>query len=706
MGERPTGSTRPGWWQDALIAVSLLALVADVVALGTRWGGLEVVSAIDGIAYLLLAIFAAVLTAARALRPGPGDRLAWTAMAMGSTLFAIGVVIVMYEVLALGRAYSFPSLADVAYVPAELLWTVAVLLLAGRTLATERLRLLLDGSVVAASVAYLTWIWVMLPLYLSRYGDVAAAAVALAYPILDVTQIVIVVSIISYSRRVDRSLLCIGLAMVLVAISTIAFASEGSTHPSNFDAFDVAAFVAIMVAARARRRAHAKPEDAQPATWQTLLPYAPLVVVAPVALDNLFRAGGVDPVSRILLSGLVAGVILRQMAVVLEARTLAASLARTSAEQRLLIQQAPVGISRLDAESRILTVNRYLEDMLATPAAALIGRRIGEVLQVGGPGAAVGELAGRDPEASGPQLRNRIIRPDGSALWCSSTVTTIRGPNGRAETSVAIVEDVTDRMRQVERAAEIQRALLPDTAPDIPGYDLAGACRAAEDVAGDFYDWVVTPDGRLDLTVADVMGKGMAAAMVMAILHTALRSAETSRGPADRARLAAAAMGRGVSRGGLFVTMVEASLDPPSGLLRYVDAGHGLWAIRRLGGELVTLPGRSLPIGVRDDEAFAEGTTRLDPGDTLIIYSDGLVERPDRTIELREFERELAEPASAADTVRRLMARMPARPADDVTIVVLRRLAAGQAGSPPAGTAASRSSTGTAASSAESDTMK
>src|SRR5207237_8891555 len=135
----------------------------------------------------------------------------------------------------------------------------------------------------------------------------------------------------------------------------------------------------------------------------------------------------------------------------------------------------------------------------------------------------------------------------------------------------------------------IQRDLWRRTVPELEGYDLAGACRPAEDVAGDFYDWRVTPDGQLDLTVADVMGKGIGAALVMATLRASLRSAPVELAPAERLRLASESALMGEDEEGLFVTVFEARLRPSTGELRYVDAGHGYCAIRRASGELVPL---------------------------------------------------------------------------------------------------------------------
>src|SRR5207253_4685472 len=136
-------------------------------------------------------------------------------------------------------------------------------------------------------------------------------------------------------------------------------------------------------------------------------------------------------------------------------------------------------------------------------------------------------------------------------------------------------EDISERRQQTERAAQIQRELLPQTTPLIEGYDLAGACRPAQDVAGDFYDWSLSEDGRyLDLTVADVMGKGLGAGLVMATVRAVLRAAPAELGPAARVQLTGEFLAGGVGDEGLFVTLFHARLNLATGRLRYVDAGH------------------------------------------------------------------------------------------------------------------------------------
>ncbi len=347
-----------------------------------------------------------------------------------------------------------------------------------------------------------------------------------------------------------------------------------------------------------------------------------------------------------------------------------------SRERETLGAQAPVGICRLDGEGRLVSVNRRLAEMLGRPVEQLKGRPFTDFahpdelpVEQGG----VGRMGGGGIDRL--QVEARAIRPDGSVMWCSATVGPLRDRTGRLEGSVAIVEDITARKQQTERAARIQRELWPQRTPSLRGYQLAGSCLPAQDdVAGDLYDWIARPDGQLDLTVADVMGKGIGAALAMATLRAALRSAPADLGPAARLSLAAESMALGADDEGLFVTVFLCRLEPRSGELRYVDAGHGYCLIRRAGGELVTLTERSLPLGVGIGGGFREGRTRLERGDTLLVYSDGLVERGSESVPVETFTAEL-ETGDADAVVRRLLRHVPPLPSDDVTVLVLHRTA-------------------------------
>jgi PAS domain S-box-containing protein len=353
------------------------------------------------------------------------------------------------------------------------------------------------------------------------------------------------------------------------------------------------------------------------------------------------------------------------------------SLQRASAEQKILIDQAPVGIARVDLRGRLASANGALEAMLGHTRAKSVGQPFFDFLHP--------EDRARDANvyvalAEGRLnrvvLENRYLRADGTILWCSTLIAALRTPEGQVESFISIQEDISERKRQMDHAARIQRELLPQSSLALDGYELAGACLPAQDMSGDFYDWVLR-DGRLDLTLADVMGKGMGAALVMAAFRTALRAAGPALGPAERIHLAAGAMALGMAEEGLFVTLFQARLDLVSGIVRYVDAGHGHWAVRRAGGEVVKMSAAAPPLFVLDDEQFKEREVRLEPGDTLLVYSDGLVEREDHILALDDYALEIEEAVDAEDMVRRLTGTVQrGRLADDVTVVVLRRLPA------------------------------
>ena len=182
--------------------------------------------------------------------------------------------------------------------------------------------------------------------------------------------------------------------------------------------------------------------------------------------------------------------------------------------------------------------------------------------------------------------------------------------------------------RELELAAEIQRQLLPECAPEVPGYDLVGWNRPARTVGGDYYDLLPREDGRIVLTVADVTGKGIGAALLVSTLHSALR---LSIGPTGDAPALAARLNRHIlesSAANKFITLLTAELDPATGGLAYVNAGHNPGLLLRAGGgrEVVELEPGGLPLGLLPGSAYRGGTAALAPGDLLCLYTDGITE--------------------------------------------------------------------------------
>jgi len=348
---------------------------------------------------------------------------------------------------------------------------------------------------------------------------------------------------------------------------------------------------------------------------------------------------------------------------------------QAAAEREVVAVQAPIGIVRLDVEGRIVRVNRALELIHRLPAHRLEGRTVYEVVHPADRARVqdvVRELE-RGPTTS-MTFEARALRGDGTAVWCSVTAGRLLNANRQPVGTIGVLEDISERKLQAERAARIQRELWPARPPALDGYDVAGACLPAQEVAGDLYDWALADDGQLELTVADVMGKGIGAALVAAMLRTALRAAPSGLGPAAKLSLASSSMTLGRGDDETFATVFHARLDPRTGLLRYVDAGHGYCHVVRRSGEVVRLAVRSLPLGIRADEHFAEGSLRLEEGDTLVVYSDGLVEQPDVPAAGSVMD-DIRSGGDSADIVHRLLHRMPARLADDVTALAMRRTA-------------------------------
>ena len=237
--------------------------------------------------------------------------------------------------------------------------------------------------------------------------------------------------------------------------------------------------------------------------------------------------------------------------------------------------------------------------------------------------------------------------------------------------------------REMELAAEIQRQILPAHSPRVAGYDLAAWSRPARQVGGDYYDLLPLADGRLRLTVGDVSGKGVPAALLVSTLHSALRllvgEDELSAGHLER-------LNRHVvesSAQNKFITLFVAELSPSAGRLRFVNAGHNPGIVLRVGGSLERLEAGGVPVGLLPDVHHQAREIELAAGDLLCLYTDGIVEATDPDerelgeeglLEILEEHRDrpLGEIIAAVDQAVASFVR-GAPQADDETLVLLRR---------------------------------
>lgn len=227
---------------------------------------------------------------------------------------------------------------------------------------------------------------------------------------------------------------------------------------------------------------------------------------------------------------------------------------------------------------------------------------------------------------------------------------------------------------ELVRAADVQAGLLPRSFPSIAGFELAAECAPAREVGGDFYDWQQPAPHRLSLWLCDVMGKGMAAALLMATVRAVMRAVVRGSFPVEALGYITAALEEDLFQSDRFVTLFIAHLDTQTRQLSYVDAGHGLAFVRRANGDAETLGVRGLPLGVLPDEHYVEASVTLQPGDALVVYSDGLIDAlPDLDLTPEFLSRQLEGAHSALAMVDRLVTLLApvGTPPDDVTLLVL-----------------------------------
>jgi phosphoserine phosphatase RsbU/P len=254
-----------------------------------------------------------------------------------------------------------------------------------------------------------------------------------------------------------------------------------------------------------------------------------------------------------------------------------------------------------------------------------------------------------------------------------------------------LILEIADRVvmkRDLQIAREIQTWLLPGAPPQIPGLSLAYATRPANTVAGDYYDVFPRPgktpaENRVVFAVADVAGKSIPAAMLMATFQASLKTLSTAQVALPEL---AANMNRYActnSQGGLrFTTAFLAEYDAARRTFDYINAGHNNPILRRAGGAIERLDVGGLPLGIQPDVQYVSATVTLAPGDWLIIFTDGLVEAVNARDEDYGEARVLAvlesgKSGSPADLLKRLMSELDVFVGntpqhDDVTCMLLK----------------------------------
>jgi len=238
--------------------------------------------------------------------------------------------------------------------------------------------------------------------------------------------------------------------------------------------------------------------------------------------------------------------------------------------------------------------------------------------------------------------------------------------------------------RDLELAHRVQQGLLPSRPPELPGYDIFDFSEAARHVGGDFFGYVPLAGGRLAVVMADVSGKGIAAALLMAALSADVRYCLASDADLERA---VAQINQSFLRGGWddrFATLLVAVLDPASHTVTICNAGHLPVFLRDPDGTVrqVATDLGGLPLGMVEGHAFHSCTIDLPPGTSFLLCTDGVTEAMDhdgRCYGIDRLEQLLAGPAATAEGLgRRILADIDRHTAgvsgsDDICLVCVRR---------------------------------
>lgn len=249
--------------------------------------------------------------------------------------------------------------------------------------------------------------------------------------------------------------------------------------------------------------------------------------------------------------------------------------------------------------------------------------------------------------------------------------------------------------KELEVGARIQRDFLPESLPTVPGYQFAARFEPAREVGGDFYDAFRLPDGAVALVLGDVCDKGVGAALFMALFRSLIRAVSASQIGSHTVEMLESRVLHAVTvtndyianthgRANMFATLFVGALDPATGTIAYVNGGHEPPRVVRANGMVRTmLPPTGPAVGMLPEIPFTAGTIMLEPGETLLVLTDGITESrapngvlfgDDATDALLVAPTESADILldRVLDAVHVHAAGEP--PADDVTLLAVRRV--------------------------------
>ncbi len=280
-----------------------------------------------------------------------------------------------------------------------------------------------------------------------------------------------------------------------------------------------------------------------------------------------------------------------------------------------------------------------------------------------------------------PDLIREFTREDLGLLTVMANVAAIRIEHARLSEIEAVERAMA---KELEQAAHIQMGLLPSKSPEVRGMDIAGGTLPCRTVGGDYYDYLEFPDGRVAVLIGDVAGKGMPASLLMSSLQARvkvlfedgdelaqkinrLNKHTTASCPDNR-----------------FITFFMTVVDPATGELVYTNAGHNPPLLVRKNGKVEELKGGGVILGILGMAKYQDFRAQMNPGDTLVLYSDGVTEAVNTT-DVDFGEDRLGKLVAslhghpASEIVMAIQSEVAqfavgAPQADDITVVVMRRL--------------------------------
>jgi sigma-B regulation protein RsbU (phosphoserine phosphatase) len=284
--------------------------------------------------------------------------------------------------------------------------------------------------------------------------------------------------------------------------------------------------------------------------------------------------------------------------------------------------------------------------------------------------------------ADSPIAEGRFTEDHLKVLTTLASVAAIRVENARLVEARFQQERLE---RELQLAMEIQQRFQPTAPPSVPGYELQGISFPCYEIGGDYYDFIQREDGRLVIALGDVSGKGTAAALLMSSLHAAIHA---QTGSHDTLVKTISAVNRYLADNipsNRFVTLFYAELDPESGAVSFLNAGHNPPLIVHAAGTVEQLASGGLPLGIKADADYREGRTHLQMGDVLVIYSDGVTEAaspsgeefgPTRLYEVVSRNVD-ASAAGIRDRIESALTKFSqgTQAADDITLVIVKRQA-------------------------------